>query len=57
MQSHQSACSLNASGMLGEDIYASLLSVFWLKFLLGANANLEKLGDVFNLIDFLFPEV
>lgn len=43
--------------VLGEDNCASLLKRFGLRFLLGENANLEKLGDVFNLIDFLFPEV
>lgn len=41
----------------GKDNCASLLKTFGLRFLLGENANLEKLGDVFSLIDFLFPEV
>lgn len=61
MQSCRSARSPNVSGMFGvgggEDNCASLLKTFGLRFLLGENANLEKLGDVFSLIDFLFPEV
>lgn len=57
MQSRQSAPSLNVSGMFRGGHCASLLKTFGLRFPLGENANLEKLGDVFSLIDFLFPEV
>lgn len=50
-------CQWDVRGGGWEDNCASLLKTFGLRFLLGENANLEKLGDVFSLIDFLFPEV
>lgn len=50
-------CQWDVRGWGGEDNCASLLKTFGLRLLLGENANLEKHGDVFSLIDFLFPEV